>query len=82
MKTYIHTFLLAYVQVALIAVNTWQIANAKIMGAVVVGFLISLVWSFNVRRVSICDWKTRIIYCTGAALGTASGLLATTSIYS
>ena len=48
-------FILAWVQVSLISLNTWQIANHKIIGSIVVGFLISLVWTFNVQDISKSD---------------------------
>jgi len=51
------------------------------MGALIVGSLISLVWTFNVKRAAFGDWGTRMIYCTGAMAGTATGLLAAGWIY-
>jgi len=74
-------FLTAYIQVLLVAVNTWQISHQKYVGAVIVGFLISLAWSFNVRRVAFATWKERVVYSAGAALGTISGLFASHLIY-
>ncbi len=38
-------------------------------------FFISLVWTFNVRH-ALSDWPVRIVYCCGAATGTAAGFLA------
>ena len=78
----ITTFIYAWLQVALICLNTWQIANGKIHGALVVGFLISLVWTFNVKRVAFGDWKTRLVYSSGACAGTGTGILAAQFIYS
>jgi uncharacterized membrane protein len=75
------TFIYAYIQVMLVVMNTWQVANQKFVGAIIVGFFISLVWTFNVKRVAFGEWKTRLIYCFGASLGTASGLLITKYIY-
>jgi hypothetical protein len=74
-------FLTAYIQVLLVAVNTWQISHQKYVGAVIVGFLISLVWSFNVKRVAFATWNERIVYSVGAGLGTISGLFASHLIY-
>lgn len=75
------TFLYAYAQVTLIALNTWQIANGKIAGALIVGFLISLAWTFNVRRVAFGDAWTRLIYCTGAMCGTGTGIFLANLFY-
>jgi len=74
----IRTLLYAYTQVMLVVINTWQVAHQKkFVGAIIVGFLISLVWTFNIKRVAFGDWTTRFIYCTGASIGTASGLIIT-----
>ena len=77
----IRTFLYAYTQVMLVVVNTWQVAHQKFYEAIIVGFLISLVWTFNVKRIAFGEWKTRLTYCIGASLGTASGLIITKSTY-
>jgi len=77
----ITTFLYAYLQVTLICFNTWQIANSKIVGAILVGFLISLVWCFNTQRAAFSNLSDKLIYATGAGFGTASGLLITKIFY-
>lgn len=74
-------FLTAYLQVLLVAVNTYQISHGRYIGAVIVGFLISWVWTGNVRRISISTRMERVVYCTGAALGTVSGLCLTQLVY-
>jgi hypothetical protein len=75
------TFLWAYAQVTLIALNTWQIANGKILGALVVGFLISLAWTFNVRRAAFGTMTDRAIYCSGAMCGTGTGIILADLLY-
>lgn len=75
------TFLYAYTQVMLVVINTWQVAHQKFFEAIIVGFLISLVWTFNIKRIAFGEWETRLTYCLGASLGTASGLLITQSAY-
>lgn len=77
----IRTFIYAYLQVMLVVINTWQVAHQKFVGAVIVGFLISLVWTFNIKRIAFGEWETRLTYCLGASLGTASGLIITKSAY-
>lgn len=74
-------FLTAYLQVLLVAVNTYQISHAHYVGAIFVGFLISWVWTGNVKRISISTRLERVVYCTGAALGTVSGLGLTQLLY-
>jgi hypothetical protein len=74
-------FLLAWLQVSLICLNTWQIANREIVGALIVGFCISFVWTFNVQDISTSSMHEKITYSLGAMLGTATGLLVSTLIY-
>lgn len=77
----IKTFAYAYIQVALICLNTYQIANGKVVGALIVGFLISFVWCFNTQRISKSDIKQKLVYSIGATAGTGTGLLLATQIY-
>lgn len=81
MNKHIETFVLAWAQVALISLNTWQIANSKYIGALIVGFFISLVWTMNVKKIAFSEWTVRIVYCTGASVGTATGLILSNLIY-
>jgi hypothetical protein len=74
-------FGLAWLQVTLISLNTWQIANKKIVGALIVGFLISLVWTFNVQDISKSNLYVKMLYALGAMLGTATGLVLTFIFY-
>ena len=74
-------FGLAWLQVTLISLNTWQIANKKIVGALIVGFLISLVWTFNVQDISKSTLYVKMLYALGAMLGTATGLVLTFIFY-
>ena len=75
------TFLYAYLQVTLICLNTWQVANNKPLGAICVGFLISLIWCFNTQRAAVSNFYDKLIYASGAAFGTASGLLLSNLLY-
>lgn len=63
-----------WIQVFLVAANTWQIAHERYIGAMLVGFGISLVWSLNVKSIAFGGWRDRIAYASGAAVGTVSGL--------
>jgi hypothetical protein len=81
MKDRLITFLYAYMQVTLICLNTWQIANNKIIGSIIVGFLISLIWCFNTQRVAFSNLYDKVIYATGACCGTASGLTLSNILY-
>lgn len=67
-------FLTGFLQVALVSAQTYMIARAQILGVLIVGFLISLVWSVNVKKVAFGGWVDRIIYSSGAGVGAVTGL--------
>ena len=80
-KQEIELFLSGMIQVLLVAVNTYQLAHYKILGSLIVWFLISFVWSFNVKRVAFGKIGDRIIYASGAACGIVVGLIGTRYFY-
>lgn len=78
---YVNLFLASTLQVLLVAVNTYQLAHKKWIGCFIVGFAISFIWTFNVKRVSIGTMRDRIVYASGAAVGTLLGLALSIYIY-
>ena len=75
MKKHLSIFLTGFIQVFLVAVNTYFLTKAAIWGVFPTAFLISFVWSFNVKKLALGNMTDRIIYSAGAASGSASGLL-------
>ena len=73
-KSRLTLFLTAFFQVALVAANVWQIAHQQWIGAAIVGWGISFLWSINVSKVAFGGWLDRVIYATGAGLGTLAGM--------
>lgn len=73
-KERVKLFGTGFVQVILVAVNTYLIAKHRFAETFVVGFLISFVWSLNVRKVAFGTMEDRIAYSLGAAFGSLSGL--------
>lgn len=76
----LYVFFLAFFQVALIALNTYQIANKCFIGAFFVGWAISFIWTFSVKINAFAGWSVRFIYATGASCGTVFGLWVGTMI--
>jgi hypothetical protein len=68
-------FFSSLLQIFFVSVNTILISREMIIQAGVCGFLLSLVWTFNIRRITIASWEERISYCLGAGIGTSSGIL-------
>lgn len=75
MKLRLATFGMAWLQVALITLNTWLIARGEVAPAILCGFAISFVWTLNVKKVAFGSLADRLCYASGACLGTATGLL-------
>lgn len=62
------------VYVGLQAANVVQLARHHYVGAFIVGFLISLLWSWNVKGVAFRSGWGGVVYAFGAAVGTILGL--------
>lgn len=82
MKEKFSVFITGFIQVILVCLNTYQIGNYVItnsintlIGIFVVGFLISFVWTLNVKKTAFGDTSTRMLYALGAALGSIVGVL-------
>jgi hypothetical protein len=74
-------FLSGFLQVIFVSSSTYQIAHGFIFGATITGFLISLIWSYNVQRIAFCKATDRIIYAAGAAVGSFLGVYITKFVY-
>lgn len=88
MKDYFSIFATGFVQVILVCLNTYQISaytnkpsNHLLIGIVLVGFLISFIWTWNVKKVVFGGIWDRVSYALGAALGSISGVLLGSLIY-
>ena len=68
-------FLQSFFQVGLVAVNTMLIAKSLYIGVFIVSFLISLLWAFNVSKVSVSTLNQKLTYAFGAGCGAITGLL-------
>jgi hypothetical protein len=75
-KPQIGLFLTGMIQVFFVAVNTYFLAQTLYIGVLVSSFMISMIWSFNVKRVAFGSLSDRILYALGASVGSITGLLA------
>lgn len=69
----IRPFLSGYAQVLLVAGSTVFLSAQFASGVLVTGFLISLLWTINVRN-ALAGWPARLAYCIGASFGSLSGM--------
>jgi hypothetical protein len=68
-------FITALIQVTFVAMNVTFIAYQQVIPMLITGFLISLVWTINVKRVAFGGWTDRFVYATGAMVGTGVGYI-------
>lgn len=66
-------FATGMVQVALVSMNVVFISKDHVVAMLATGYMISLVWTFNVKRVAFGGWHDRVLYAFGAMVGTGVG---------
>lgn len=67
-------FATGFLQVLFVAINTVFISRHFAIGVFTCAFLISLIWSWNVRKVVFGDRVDRVVYSLVAAFGSLAGL--------
>jgi hypothetical protein len=77
-----YLFLTGFIQVYFVAVNTYFIANEMYLGVLIAAFMISWIWSFNVKKVAFGLNIDRLIYAIGATVGSLLGLWSSSFIAS
>ena len=68
-------FLTGFLQVFFVACNTYFISKSFYMGVFICGLIISLIWSWNVKKIVFGTFNDRIVYAFGAAFGSLLGLI-------
>ena len=67
-------FSTGFIQVYFVAVNTYFIANEMYFSLLIAAFMISLIWSFNVKKIAFGSLPDRVVYALGATCGSLVGL--------
>ena len=67
-------FITGFIQVYFVSINTYFLAKEMYIGVLFAAFMISLIWSFNVKKVAFGTLSDRIIYSLGATCGSLFGL--------
>ena len=67
-------FTTGFIQVYFVAINTYFIAKGMFIGVLIASFAISLIWSFNVKKIAFGTLRERIVYSLGASIGAVSGV--------
>jgi len=63
-----------FLQVFFVSISTYMISHGQYIGAFIAAFMISYIWSINVKKISIASRTEQIIYSLGAATGCIAGL--------
>jgi hypothetical protein len=75
-------FTTGFLQVFFVACSTYFISHENYIGTFIVGFAISWLWSSNVKKISFGGTTERVLYASGAAVGSLVGLLASVHVFS
>lgn len=68
-------FFTGFLQVFFVAINTYFIFQEFYVGVFLCGWIISLIWSWNVKRVAFGSFRDRMYYSFGAGVGSLVGLI-------
>jgi len=69
-----------FLQVFFVAINTTFISRSFYSGVFICGVIISLIWSWNVKKVVFGNLSDRIYYSLGAGIGSLTGLIVSENI--
>lgn len=81
-KNSLHLFFTGYIQVFFVSLNFCFLVNRVYIGVLLASFMISFIWSFNVKRIVFGSTSDRIFYSLGASIGSISGILSESFINS
>ena len=62
-------FTTGFLQVFFVVINTYFISNGYLLGFLICGFIISFIWSHNVKKIAFGSEYDRFIYSLGAMSG-------------
>lgn len=65
-------FITGFLQVFFVVANTYFISKGFVFGIITASFIISLIWSWNVKKIAFGNRKDRIVYSFGAMSGSIS----------
>jgi hypothetical protein len=74
-KIHIKLFFTAFLQVALVALNTWEISHEKYVSGAITSALAAFIWTYNVKKLAFAGTNDRIIYSLGAGAGAYSSFV-------
>lgn len=67
-------FTTGFMQVFFVSANTYFVAKEEYLGVAGASFMISFIWTYNVKRVAFGGFTDKLIYAAGASSGALAGL--------
>jgi hypothetical protein len=74
-------FITGFVQVLFVAINTFFISREFYVGVLICSFIISFIWSWNVKKVAFGSVTDRVSYAAGAGVGSLVGLVVSVVVF-
>lgn len=71
-----------FIQVFFVSLNLCFLVNRVYLGVLLASFMISFVWSFNVKRIVFGSNTDRVLYSLGASFGSIVGIFSESFITS
>lgn len=74
MNAKIKLLLTGILQVYFVAINTCFLSKEIYLGVMFAAFAISMVWSYNIKKIVFGTFSDRVFYSIGATIGSLFGL--------
>ena len=74
MNAKIKLLLTGILQVYFVAINTCFLSKEIYLGVMFAAFAISMVWSYNIKKIVFGTFSDRVFYSIGATVGSLFGL--------
>jgi len=74
MKQKTTLFITGAIQVYFVAINTYFLSREFYLGVTFAAFMISMIWSHNIKKIAFGTLTDRVLYSLGATVGSLAGL--------
>jgi hypothetical protein len=74
MKQKTTLFITGAIQVYFVAINTYFLSREFYLGVTFAAFMISMIWSHNIKKIAFGTLMDRVLYSLGATVGSLAGL--------
>jgi uncharacterized protein YebE (UPF0316 family) len=75
MRKLFKIFITGFTQVMFVSMNTYFVSETQYLAIGMSSFMISWIWSYNVKKIALGTIRDRVAYCLGASAGAVIGVL-------